>query len=159
MRTTLCLFALLAILALPIAAAAQTTNPLWHEEKIKNYLPHMSWPEVQDLLTRTDMVIIPIASLEEHALHLPIGTDFLNGLERAKLVAQKTDVLVAPILFPGNSPYHMGFPGTITLPAETIQLVFFQAAQSLIAHGFRRVLLLNSHMGNQAISRYVVDRI
>ena len=41
------------------------TNPLWHEEKIKNYLPHMTWPEVEALLTRTDMVIIPVASLEE----------------------------------------------------------------------------------------------
>ena len=28
------------------------TNPLWHEEKTKNYLPHMSWPEVRDLLER-----------------------------------------------------------------------------------------------------------
>jgi creatinine amidohydrolase len=145
-----------------VAVAAQSqapANPLWHEQKIKNYLPHMTWPEVRDLLTRTDMVIMPVASIEEHGPQGPLGTDFLNGLERAKLVAQKTDVLVAPILFPGNSPYHMGFPGTITLPAETIQLVFFQAAQSLIAHGFKRVLILNSHGGNQAISRYVVDRI
>src|SRR5499426_2407167 len=86
----------------PVILHGQATNPLWHEEKIKNYLPHMSWPEVQDLLTRTDMVIIPIASLEQHALHLPIGTDFMNGLERAKLIAQQTDVLVAPILMPGN---------------------------------------------------------
>ena len=134
-------------------------NPLWHEQKIRNYLPHMTWPEVRDLLTRTDMVIMPVTSIEEHGHQGPLGTDFFNGLERAKLVAQKTDVLVAPILFPGNSPYHMGFAGTITLPAETIQLVFFQAAQSLIAHGFKRVLLLNSHGGNLAISRYVVDRI
>src|SRR5262245_16752858 len=134
-------------------------NPLWHEQKIKNYLPHMTWPEVRDLLTRSDMVIIPVASLEEHGHQGPIGTDFLNGLERAKLVAQKTDVLVAPILFPGNSPYHMAFAGTITLPAETIQLVYFQAAQSLIRHGFKRFLILNSHGGNQAISRYIVDRI
>ena len=119
----------------------------------------MTWPEVRDLLTRTDMVIMPVASLEEHGHQGPIGTDFLNGLERAKLVAQKTDVLVAPILFPGNSPYHMAFPGTITLPAETIQLVYFQAAQSLIRHGFKRFLILNSHGGNQAISRYIVDRI
>src|SRR5471030_1403531 len=35
------------------AADAAATNPLWHEQKVKNYLPHMSWPEVQDLLTRT----------------------------------------------------------------------------------------------------------
>jgi creatinine amidohydrolase len=143
-------------------ALAQTpapANPLWHEQKVKNYLPHMTSPEVRDLLTRTDMVILPVASLEQHGLHGPIGTDFLSGLERAKLIAQKTDVLVAPILFPGNSPYHMAFPGTITLPAETIQLVFFQAAQSLLAHGFKRFLILNSHGGNAAISQYIVDRI
>jgi creatinine amidohydrolase len=151
--------ALAVLVSVAAPAWAQATNPLWQEGKVKNYLPHMTWPEVRDLLTRTDMVIIPVASLEEHGHQGPIGTDFLNGLERAKLVAQKTDVLVAPILFPGNSPYHMAFPGTITLPAETIQLVYFQAAQSLIRHGFKRFLILNSHGGNQAISRYIVDRI
>ena len=141
------------------AAAAQATNPLWHEEKTWNYLPHMTWPEVQDLRTRTDMVIVPIAALEQHSLHLPIGTDYLNGLERAKLVAQKADVLVAPVLLPGNSPYHMEFPGTITLSSQTIQQVYFEAAQSLMRHGFKRFLLLNSHGGNQTITRYVADRI
>jgi creatinine amidohydrolase len=146
------------LLLLPRLGSPQT-NPLWQEQKVKNYLPHMTRPEVEDLLTRTDMVIIPVASLEQHGLHLPIGTDFLNGLERAKLIAQRTDVLVAPILFPGNSPYHMGFAGTVTLPAETIQKVYFEAAQSLIRHGFKRFLLLNSHGGNQIITRYVADRI
>lgn len=141
------------------AAAESTTNPLWHEQKVRNYLPHMTWPEVQDLLTRTDMVIIPVASLEQHGLHGPIGTDFLNSVEQAKLIAQRTDVLVAPILMPGNSPYHMGFPGTITLSAETVQKVYFEAVQSLIRHGFKRFLLLNGHGGNIATTRFIVDRI
>ena len=154
-----CVLSASTLLAQAQAPAAAPANPLWHEQKVKNYLPHMTSPEVADLLTRTDMVILPVASLEQHGLHGPIGTDFLSGLERAKLIAQKTDVLVAPILFPGNSPYHMAFPGTITLPAETIQLVFFQAAQSLLAHGFKRFLILNSHGGNASISQYVVDRI
>jgi creatinine amidohydrolase len=149
----------LVVLTTPVAAAAQAANPLWHEQKIANYLPHMTWPEVQELRTRTDMVIIPIAALEQHALHLPIGTDFLNGLERAKLIAQKTPVLVAPILLPGNSPYHMEFAGTITLSSQTIQQVYFEAAQSLMKHGFKRFLLLNSHGGNQIITRYIADRI
>jgi creatinine amidohydrolase len=153
------LLLLLTISVAPASAFAQATNPLWHEEKVKNFLPHMSWPEVQDLRTRTDMVIIPIASLEQHALHLPIGTDYFNGLERAKLIAQKADVLVAPILMPGNSPYHMEFPGTITLSSQTIQQVYFEAAQSLMKHGFKRFLLLNSHGGNQIITRYITDRI
>src|SRR5437588_569610 len=64
---TLRMLALVAIVLIPALCLAQATNPLWHEEKVKNYLPHMSWPEVQDLLTRTDMVVIPVASIEEHA--------------------------------------------------------------------------------------------
>lgn len=150
------------LLFMPLLAFGQTAapvNPLWHDPKIKNFLPHMTWPEVQDLRTRTDMVIIPIAALEQHALHLPIGTDYLNGLERAKLIAQQTDILVAPILLPGNSPYHMEFAGTITLSSQTIQQVYFEAAQSLIKHGFKRFLLLNAHGGNQVITRYIADRI
>ena len=158
-RRALVLVAFIATTAVAFAQSPAPANPLWHEQKVKNYLPHMTWPEVADLLTRTDMVILPIASIEQHGLQGPLGTDFLNGLERAKLIAQRTDVLVAPILFPGNSPYHMAFPGTITLPTETIQLVYFQAAQSLIKQGFKRFLLLNSHAGNQAVTRYIVDRI
>jgi creatinine amidohydrolase len=135
------------------------SNPLWHTPKIKNYLPHMTWPEVDDLLSRTDMVIILIPAIEQHGPQLPIGTDYFTGEELAKLIAQKTDVLVAPILLPGISAYHMEFPGTITLSADTVQRVYFEAAQSLIHHGFRKFLLLNSHAGNQNVTRYILDRI
>jgi len=153
-------FAVTLVQTLIVSVALQAqTNPLWHEEKIKNYLPHMAWPEVQDLLTRTDMVIIPVTALEQHGPQTPIGTDFFSGVERAKLIAQKTDVLVAPILLPGISPYHMEFPGTITLSPDTLQRVFFEAAQSLIHHGFRRILFLNSHQGDQYVTAYVADRI
>ena len=76
------------LLALAPAAAAQAnpqtnpqTNPLWTQEKVKNYLPHMTVPEVRDFLTRSDMVLIPVAALEQHGNHLPIGTDYLNGVE------------------------------------------------------------------------------
>lgn len=135
------------------------TNPLWHEEKVKNFLPHMTWPEVQDLLGRTDMAIIPVTALEQHGPQAPIGTDYYTAEEEAKLVAQRTDVLVVPILMPGLSPYHMEFPGTITLSADTVQRVLFEAAQSLIRHGFKRILFLNGHTGDQYITSFVADRI
>src|SRR5262249_20112047 len=105
------------------------------------------------------MVIIPVTAIEQHGPQLPIGTDYYCGEELAKLIAQKTDVLVAPVLMPGISPYHMEFPGTITLSPDTAQRVYFEAAQSLIQHGFRRFLFLNSHTGNQNVTRYVTDRI
>ena len=53
-----------AIVSLSAVCHAQDTNPLWREDKIKNYLPHMTWPEVRDLLTRTDVVLIPVPSID-----------------------------------------------------------------------------------------------
>ncbi len=146
-------------ISIGVAVLSAQTNPLWHEQKTKNYLPDMTWPEVQDLLTRTDMVILPLTALEQHGPQLPIGTDYFTGIEEAKLIAQRTDVLVAPILFPGISPYHMEFPGTIALSPDTVQRVYFEAALSLVRHGIRRILLFASHTGNQSVSRYIVDRI
>ncbi|MDH3735331.1 MAG: creatininase family protein [Gemmatimonadota bacterium] len=139
--------------------AAAQTNPLWTEVEVKNYLPHMTVPEVQRFLERSDMVLIPVASLEQHGLHLPIGTDYINGVEQAKLIAQEVDVLVAPILLPGQSPYHMGFEGTITLPSTLVQEVYVEAVKSLINHGFKRFLIMNAHGGNRAITTFIVDRI
>ena len=65
------------------------TNPLWSEQKVKNFLPHMTWPDVRDLLSRTDMVLIPIPALEQHGFHGPIGTDYYAGVEQSKLIAQR----------------------------------------------------------------------
>src|SRR6266699_6210606 len=151
-------FATLAGLLAAAVIHAQT-DPLWHEEKIKNYLPHMTWPEVRDLLTRTDVALIPVPALEQHGPQTPIGTDYFAGVERLKLIAQRTDALVVPVLLAGQSPYHMDFPGTITLSTDTMQRVYFETVQSLIHHGFRRFLLHDSHIGNQFVTRYVVDRI
>jgi len=67
-RLVLALAALVIATTTALAQPPSPVNPLWHEQKIKNYLPHMTWPEVADLLTRTDMVILPIASLEQQAV-------------------------------------------------------------------------------------------
>ncbi len=157
-RSSLAGAIILGFLCLQMPAAAQT-SPIWSQEKVPNYLPHMTVPEVRDLLTRTDMVIIPVTALEQHGLHLPLGTDYYSGIERAKLIAARTDVLVAPILIPGQSPYHMGFEGTVSLSSETIQQVMVEAAESLIRHGFKRFLFLSAHGGNAAATTFIVDRI
>ena len=153
------LLPIIAGMLLSAAFLQAQTNPLWTTEKVKNYLPHMTVPEVRGFLERSDMVIIPVGALEQHGDHLPIGTDFINGVERCKLIAAERDVLVAPVLMAGQSPYHMEFPGTITLSAETIVKVHLEAVESLIRHGFRRFIILNSHGGNTAISTFLVDQI
>jgi creatinine amidohydrolase len=149
---------LVALSTWSIVTAGQT-NPLWSEKKVKNYLPHMTVPEVNDFLKRSDMVIIPIGAMEQHGYHLPIGTDFINGVEQCKLIAQQRDILVVPVLMAGQSPYHMGFAGTITMKSETILQVHMEAVESLIQHGFKRFIILNAHSGNTAVSTLLVDKI
>ena len=147
------------LLTLGCGQSIAQTNALWSQEKVSNYLPHMTTTEVKELLARSDMVIIPLGALEQHGGHLPIGTDFLNGVERCKLIAQERDILVAPVLMAGQSPYHMGFAGTITLSADTIMQVHLEAVESLIKHGFKRFIIMNAHGGNRAISTLLVDQI
>jgi creatinine amidohydrolase len=150
---------LLLVLSAISALSYGQTNPLWSEKKVKNYLPHMTVPEVNDFLKRSDMVIIPIGAMEQHGYHLPIGTDFINGVEQCKLIAQQRDILVVPVLMAGQSPYHMGFAGTITMKQETIIQVHMEAVESLIQHGFKRFVILNAHTGNTAVSTLLVDKI
>jgi len=135
------------------------TSPIFKETKIKNYLPHMTWLEVEKALQKTDMVIIPVGSIEQHGKHLPLCTDVYDAIELCKLIAQETDVLVAPAVFAGISEHHMGFPGTITLSPTTFEMVVFETAQSLIRHGFRKIMLYNGHGGNTVAVQNVLHRI
>ena len=103
MRLKLASAMVIAWLCIPVHCGAQT-NPLWTEHKVKNFLPHMTWPEVRELLTRTDMVLIPVPALEQHGFHGPVGSDYYFGVEQSKLIAQRTDILVAPVLLAGHTP-------------------------------------------------------
>jgi creatinine amidohydrolase len=134
-------------------------NPLFTEKKTKNYLPHMTWPEVEQALKRTDVVIIPVGSIEQHSKHLPLGTDSYDAIEICKLIAQKSEVLVAPVVLAGLSSHHMGFPGTITLTPETFEAVVYETALSLIKHGFRKILIYSGHDGNEVSVANVIQKI
>jgi creatinine amidohydrolase len=141
------------------SAQGANVNPLFTEKKVRNYLPHMTWPEVEEALKRTDFIIIPVGSIEQHAKHLPLGTDIYDMIEISKLIAQKTEVLVAPAVLAGLSSHHMGFPGTITLTPETFEAVVYETALSLIKHGFRKILIYNTHGGNEVSVANVIQKI
>jgi len=148
-----------APLLIPGNAQAQETNPLFNEQKVENYLPHMTWPEVEELLTRTDVALIPIGSIEQHGRHLPLGTDIYAATEFCKLVAQQADALVVPVVLAGLSAHHLGFAGSLTLSPETFEQVLFETVESLIQHGIRKVAFYNGHGGNRASMANVITRI
>jgi creatinine amidohydrolase len=114
----------------------------------------MKRTEIEQAARAGAVVIIPIASLEQHANHLPVNTDsniVSTVAERAARAVEGVPVLVLPPIWTGYSPHHMAYPGSVTLKYHTFVEVLTQVASSIHAHGFRKILLLNGHGGNSAI--------
>ena len=76
----------------------------WASVYMRRFLiEEMSPQEIMSALEKTDTVLVPLGTIEQHASHLPVGTDILIPIAIAKLVAERTDVLVAPAISYGNS--------------------------------------------------------
>jgi creatinine amidohydrolase len=111
----------------------------------------LTWPEVKDYLKENDVVLFPTGSTEQHGKHIAEDNDAFTALEVAKRVAEKTGVLVAPVMPYGYSPHHMGFPGTVTLPFEVLAQVYKEVCKSLMKHGFKKIVIMNGHGGNSNV--------
>jgi len=111
----------------------------------------------KDQIAGTDktkaVVMLPLASTEQHGPHLPVGTDaFILEELTERFIREsgfaKCDVVFAPPLPIGKSNEHMGFPGTLTFGAKTYYDAVCDIVRSVAAHGFMKIVLFNSHGGN-----------
>jgi creatinine amidohydrolase len=159
MRRALCLLLAIAATSARPGAAADRSAFTARPARIPNYLPHMTWEEVADAVRRSDVVLVPLGSIEQHGPHLPLGSDIIAAMEVCLRIAERTGAVVAPVLFAGVSDYHLGFAGTISLSPATFEAVLFDTARSLVAHGFREAGLLQRSRGNEPYVAAVVNRI
>jgi len=107
-----------------------------------------TWKEIEGLTDK--VVILPLASCEQHGHHLPLLTDTMICQEIVSRVkAELADTaLFLPTLWVGASNHHRGFPGTISLSNDVYKQVLMDILESLIGSGFRRIFLLSAHGGN-----------
>src|SRR5262245_46716085 len=108
------------------------------------------------------IVILPVASMEQHGPHLPVGVDTIlcEGVCKAgaEKVAAETAVVVAPTLWCGMAEHHMAFGGTFTFDIPTYRAVLLAFLKSLERHGFNRVFIVNGHGGNiAALNAFLPD--
>jgi creatinine amidohydrolase len=129
----------------------------------KRYLlANMTWQEVEGRLKECDIAIVPLGSTEQHGPALPLSTDHFIATQFAHRVAEVVwdthKVVVTPAVTFGFSPHHMEFPGTITLSELTLSSMIADICHSLAQHGFKKIILLNGHGGNEtAISNAMHD--
>jgi creatinine amidohydrolase len=107
--------------------------------------------ELEQLIQRgATTVVIPFGSVEHQGRHLPLGSDALLADVVGAAVTDRLDAVLAPTVRVGAAEQHMEGTGTLTVPPETLRGVALHIAGSLIAQGFRILVLLSTHGGNQA---------
>lgn len=112
--------------------------------------------EFEEALTRDPVVVVPVGSIEQHGPHCAVVLDLAIPMAVCEAAARQVTefpVIVAPPVVFGLTHYNMGFPGTISLRAETFLHVLLDVCRSIWANGFRRIVLLNGHGGNQQLIR------
>jgi creatinine amidohydrolase len=113
----------------------------------------LSAPAIDALDRDRTIVVLPLGSVEQHGRHMPLGTDtklaYSVTLAAAERLAGRVAVLPPP--WYGFSAHHMRFAGTVTLQPATIIAMVEDIAASVVAHGFRRLLVVNGHGGNGGI--------
>jgi creatinine amidohydrolase len=107
----------------------------------------VNWMDIEAYLKQDDRVIVILGATEQHG-YLSLLTDVKIPQALADAASQHTGVLVAPPLNFGVSPYFMAYPGTISLRSGVFLEVVEDIISSLHQAGFRRILVLNGHGGN-----------
>ncbi|CAL9347246.1 MULTISPECIES: creatininase family protein [Streptomyces] len=126
-------------------------------------LTELTWREVRRAGER-GIALLPVGSQEQHAGHLPMGTDTLlveEVVDRALALLDREpappEVVRLPALPFGHSPHHL-FAAAVSLSAATLGAVLDDVLDSLVTSGYRRVMVVNGHGGNDEIMRLAVKR-
>lgn len=111
-------------------------------------LEELNWMDVEAYLREDDRLMLITGACEQHGF-LSLLTDIKIPLALADAASARTHVPVAPPLNFGVSPYFQKYPGTISLRLNTFLAVVEDVVRWVHGQGFRRLLILNGHGGNE----------
>ena len=120
-------------------------------------LTDLAWPDLA-ALSKDTPVVFPVAALEQHGRHMPLFTDSLLMGEIARRAEDQLSekVLFAPLQWLGNSHHHMDFPGTLSAEPRVYLDLLCGLLENFLQHGFKRLLILNGHGGNDVPGKQAV---
>jgi creatinine amidohydrolase len=110
----------------------------------------LSWMDVEKYLQKNNRLMMVLGACEQHG-YLSLLTDSKIPLALADAASQRSGVLIAPVVNYGISPYFIDYPGSFSLRSTTLLDIVEDLVQSAYHQGFRRLLFLNGHGGNDPV--------
>jgi creatinine amidohydrolase len=115
----------------------------------------MTWEDFRDGEPARWVAVLPVAAVEQHGPHLPVGVDgfIAEGYlaRAAKLAPESLPATFLPLQWIGKSDEHLAFPGTLTISAETAIRAWTEISESVHRAGVRKLVIVSSHGGNSPV--------
>ena len=112
----------------------------------------MTWQDIAGAATERWIAVLPLAAIEQHGPHLPLGVDSFIAeayLERTRaMLAEDLPVTFLPVQRVGISTEHLAYTGTLTFSAQTAIAAWTELGESVARAGLRKIVLVTSHGGN-----------
>lgn len=115
-----------------------------------------NWQQIEAYLKTDDRAILPLGSTEQHA-QLSLSVDSILSEKIALDAAAPLGIPVFPVVAYGITPYFLAYPGTISLRQETYIHLVRDILDGLRRQGFRRILIVNGHGGNQPAGSLAIE--
>lgn len=119
--------------------------------------------EFEGLDPDNTIAVLPVAATEQHGPHLPVSTDssIMQGMLETvvDLAPADLDIRILPIQCVGKSNEHQHAPGTLTIPVTTLIDHWVELGHSVARAGIRKVVLVNSHGGNEEVMGIVAREL
>jgi len=112
----------------------------------------MTWTDLAESDTRRWIAVLPVAAVEQHGPHLPLGVDsyiaqaYLSRVH--EILPDDLPVTFLPVQKLGQSDEHIAYPGTLSLSAQTVIRTYTEIGESLHRTGLRKLVIVTSHGGN-----------
>jgi len=115
-----------------------------------------NWQQIEAYLKTDDRAVLPLGSTEQHA-GLSLSVDSILSEKVAAEAAAPLGIPVFPVVAYGITPYFLSYPGTISIRQETYIRLVSDILDGLRRQGFRRILIVNGHGGNQPAGSLAVE--
>lgn len=123
-----------------------------------------TWTELKEAIEKDTLILLPVGTVEEHGLHLPVETDARIAWEFAKAIAtelrDELPIMTMEPIWTGYSAKEMAkWPGTIRVRTRVVMDLVYDVVASLIDMGFRKIVILDSHGHHSGILNVVSREI